>query len=127
VKFKNYLIRNKKKKSEHFKVLTTTWVSVILSFIWEKWTRKECIRQTKEWCRVITNINADRVSYHEVPRTPPLTPVSSHSLSVSMQETPQSRQRELTPRLRSPSQVSENWKLTEFPRKSKVKERSGER
>jgi len=75
------------KKYEHFKILTTTWGSVVLTiivfivsiccscccckccrqcafWIWDKWTPKECIRHTKEWCCVITNINADQVSYH---------------------------------------------------------------
>ena len=137
-------------KSEHFKVLITTWGSVMLTiivfivsiccsccfcrccrkcafWIWETWTPKECIRQTKERCCVITNINADPVSYLEVPRTPPLTPILSHSLPLSIEGPHQSRQRELTPRRRSPMRTSERWELTEFQRKSKVKERSGER
>ena len=96
------LDKEQAKKFEHFKVLTTTWGSVILTitvfivsiccsccckccrqcafWIWDKWTPKECVRQTKERCCVITNINADWVSYYEVPRTPPLTPIFSHSL-----------------------------------------------
>jgi hypothetical protein len=142
--------KEKAKKFEHFKVLTTTWGSVILNitvfivsiccsccfckccrqcvfWIWDKWAPKECIRQTNERCCIITNINADRVSYHEVPRTPPLTPISSHSLSLPIGEPPQSRHRELTPRRRSPSRISESWELAEFQRKSKVKERNGER
>jgi hypothetical protein len=67
------------------------------------------------------------VSYLEVPRTPPLTPISPHSLPLSIQEPHQSRQRELTPRQRSHIRTSESWELTEFQRKCKVKERTGER
>jgi hypothetical protein len=81
------------KTFEYFKILTTTWGNILLTiivfivsicfsccfcrpcrkcafWIWETWTPRECIRQTKERCCVITNINADRVSYLEVPRTP---------------------------------------------------------
>ena len=140
------------KRSEHFKILTSTWGSVVLTilmfiliiccsccccckccrqcafWIWDKWTPKECIRHTSERCCIITNINADRVSYHEVPQTPPLTPLSSRSLPLSIQEPPQSRQREMISRRRSPSRVSETWELTEFQtQKSKMKERNGER
>ena len=72
------------KKSEHFKILTTMWGSVVLTIIvfllsiccsccfckccrqgifciWDRWTPRDCIRHTKERCCVITNINADRV------------------------------------------------------------------
>jgi len=124
------------KRYENFNVITNTWGSVILTIVtliltmcfscccckccrqcvfwfWDKWTPKECLRQTKERCCVVTNINANRVLYHEVQQTPPLSPMS--------------RKRELTPRGRSPSRISENWELTEFPSKSKVRERNAER
>jgi hypothetical protein len=52
-------------------------------------------------------------------------PISSHSLPLSIEEPHQSRQRELTPRRRSPIRTSESWELTDFKRKSKIKERSG--
>jgi hypothetical protein len=138
------------RKSENFKVLATTWGSVVLTiivliviiccscssckccrqcafWIWDKWTPRKCIRHTKERCCVISNINADRVSYHEIPRTPPLTPVSSRSLPLSIQEPHQSCVRELTPRQRSPSRISESLEITEFQGKSKLRERKGER
>jgi hypothetical protein len=148
-KIQEMIDKEQAKKFVHFKILTTTWGSIMLTiivfivrifcyccfcrcrkcafWIWETWTLRECISQTKERCCVITNINADRVSYLEVPRSPPLTPISSHSLPFSIEEPHQSRQRELTPRRRSLIRTSDSWELTEFPRKSKVKERSGER
>ena len=49
----------------------------------DEWTLKECIRHTKERYCDIANINADRVTYHKVPQTPPLTPVSTRSLPLS--------------------------------------------
>jgi hypothetical protein len=146
----NLIDKEQAKKVEHLKMLTATWGSVVLTiavfiviiccscccckccrqcgfWIWDKWTPKECIRQTKERCCVITNINAERVSYHEVPRTPPLTPVSTHSFPLSIQETHPSRQRKLTSRRRSLSRTSDSWELAEFQGKSKVKDRNGER
>ena len=71
------------------------------------------------------NFNADRVSYHEVPQSPPLTPISSRSLPLPIQEPLQSRQRELTSRRPSPSRVSGSLEVTDFQRKSKVKESNG--
>jgi hypothetical protein len=59
------------KKFEHFKILTTTWGTIVLTIMvfigsicscfcrccrkytfwfWETWTPRECIRQTKERC-----------------------------------------------------------------------------
>jgi len=61
------------------------------------------------------------------PRTPPLKLISSHSLPLSIHEPHQSRQRELTSSRHSPTRTSESWELTEFQRKSKTKERGGER
>jgi len=138
------------KKFEHFKIWTSTWGSIVLTFVilvitvccscccckccrqcgfwlWDKWTPKECIRQTKERCCVITNINADRVSYHEVPQTPPLTPVSTRSLPLPMHEPHQSRYREISARRRSPARLSDNLELVEFQRQAKTAERKGER
>ena len=138
------------KKYEHLKILTSTWGSIVLIFLiiviciccsccyckccrqcgfwlWDKWTPKECIRHTKERCCMITNINADRVSYHEVPQTPPLTPVSTRSLPLPIQETPQARYREMSARRRSPARLSESLELMEFQTQPKTKERKGER
>jgi hypothetical protein len=76
----------KSKEYEHFKIITTTWGTVVISIVmfvtyiccdcccckccrrcafwlWDKWTPKECVRYTRERCCVITNINADRVLY----------------------------------------------------------------
>jgi hypothetical protein len=143
--------KEKAKKVEYFKLLTSTWGSILLTIVtfivciccscccckccrqcgfwlWEKWTPKECLRQTKERCCVITNINADRVSYHEVPQTAPSTPISVRSLPLPIQE-PQhsiSRYREGNTRRRSPARLSESWELAEL-KPSRVKERKGER
>jgi len=97
-------------------------------WIWDKMTPKECKRHTRERCCVIANINANLVPYREFPQTPPLTPMCSRSLPLSIQELPQSCQREMVSSRRSPSRMSGSWKLTEFQAKtSKVKERNGER
>lgn len=90
-------------------------------WIWDKWTPKECIRHTKERGFIITNINADQVPYHEVPRTPPLTPVSIRSLPLSLQELHQSWLKESTSRRRSLSRLRESWELTEVQREPKSK------
>ena len=137
-------------KYEHFKILTSTWGSIVLTFVfiviciccscccckccrqcgfwlWDKWTPKECIRHTKQRCFMITNINADRVSYHEVPQTPPLTPVSTRSLPLPIQEPPQALYREMSARRRSPARTSESSELMEFRKQPKIKERQGDR
>jgi hypothetical protein len=93
----------------------------------KKWTPKECIRHTRERCCVITNIDADRVSYHDFPQTPPVTPISTRSLTLPIQEPPQSRGREVNVRHRSPVRLSEGWELMELPRTLKTKDRKGER
>jgi hypothetical protein len=95
--------KEKARKLESLKMVTSTWDSVVLTIVmyvmliccscccckccrqcgfwlWEKWTPRECIRHTRERCCVITNINADRVSYHDLPQTPTLTAVSTRSL-----------------------------------------------
>ena len=62
------------------------------------------------------------VEYSEIPRTPPHTPVSSHSLPGMLhgsQQLPEPRRRSLS--------RSERWELTEFPKKSQGRERKGER
>ena len=73
------------RRSEHFKFLSTTWSSVVLTMVvmltvisssccckccrqcafwmWDKWTPKECIRNTRERYRLITNINTGKVTY----------------------------------------------------------------
>jgi len=76
---------------------------------------------------MITNINADRVSYHEVLQTPPLTPVSTRSLPLPIQEPPQALYREMSARRRSPARPSESWELMEFQKRPKTTERKGER
>jgi hypothetical protein len=76
---------------------------------------------------VLSQILMQIVSYHEVPRTPPLTPVSSRSMTPSIHEPYQPRVRELTPRQRSPSRIGESLELTEYQGKSKLRERKGER
>ena len=127
----------KAKRYEHCQILTTTWGTVVISIIilitciccsccckccrqcvfwvWDKWTPKECIHHTKERCCVITNINADRVLYSELPQTPPATPVSVRSLPLSLQELQPSRRR------------SASRLIEEFHQKTKTKERKGER
>ena len=76
---------------------------------------------------MITNINADRVSYHEVRQTPPSTPVSTRSLPLPIHEPHQSRYREISARRRSPARLSENLELVEFQKQSKTAERKAER
>jgi len=76
---------------------------------------------------MITNINADRVSYHEVPQTQPSTPVSTRSLPLPIQEPHQSRYREISARRWSPARLSENLELVELQRNPKMVERKGER
>jgi hypothetical protein len=99
----------KAKRYEHFQVLTATWGTVVITiviivtciccaccfckccrrcafWIWDKWTPKECVCQTRERCCVITNINADRIVYSELPQTPPRTPISIRSLPLTLQE-----------------------------------------
>jgi len=133
------------KRYENFQVLTATCGTVVITtvilitciccscccckccrqcvfWIWDKWTPKECIRHTRERCCVIANINADRVLYSELPQTPPLTPISVHSLPLSLPELPSSQMRIPETRRRSVSRLSE-----EFLKNTKVKERKGER
>jgi len=138
----------KAKRYEHFKILTTTWGTIVITtaifisciccckccrqcafWIWGKWTPKECIRHTRERCCIVNNFNADRVQYNEIPQPPPpSTPGSSHSLPASRQRFQQLQSREPPePRRRSSSRVSENLELTEFLRKPKSKERKRER
>jgi len=96
--------------------------------MWDKWTARDCVRHTRERCFIITNINVERVQYSEIPRTPPHTPVSSHSVPVMLHGSQhlQSREQIPEPRRRSLSR-SEGWELTEFPKKSQGRERKGER
>jgi len=140
----------KTKRYEHFKMLTTTWGTVVITivifvtciccscccckcsrqcafWVWDKWTPTECIRHTRERCCIINNFNADRVQYNEIPQTPPLTPGSSHSLPASLHRFQQLQSTELPEPRRRPSTVSENLELTEFRRQPKNKERMGER
>jgi len=93
----------------------------------DKWTPKECICHTRERCCVVNNLNVDRVQYNEIPQTPPVTPVSSHSLAGSLQGFQQLQSREPPEPRRSSSRLSENLEVTEFRRKPKSKERKGER
>ena len=67
------------------------------------------------------------MSYHEVPQTPPLTPISTRSLPLPIQEPPQALYREMIARRRSPARTSESWELMEFRKQTKTKERKGER
>jgi hypothetical protein len=150
--------REQTKRFELFKVLSTTWGTVVLTIVlfsvsiccscccckccrqcafwlWDKWNPRECIRHTRERCCVITNINADRVLYSEIPQTPPLTPtrtppsspVSIRSLPLSLPGPQPSQSRIPEPRRRSASGLSESWEWIEFQRKAKAKERKGER
>ena len=95
--------------------------------MWDKWTPKECIRHTRERSCVITSINADKVTYQELPPTLPPTPLSSHSVPIISHESQISQLREATPRWRSLSRVGERWELTEVQGKPKLKERKGQR
>ena len=142
--------KEQRKQFEHFKVFATAWGSVVSTIVtliviiccsccfckccrkcafwtWDKLTPKECVSHTRERCCLITNINAERVTYHEVPQTPPLTPVSSHSLPLAIREPSQSRLRDSTSRRRSPSRLAESWELVEFQKNPRIKERKGER
>jgi hypothetical protein len=130
-----------KKEFEHF-LSVTTWGSVMLTivifitciccsccyykccrqlgfWIWDKWTPKECLRQTRERC-IINNFSAERINYTEVPPTPldspPSSPVSARSLSVSW----------ITP-ARRPHKPMEALEMINIKTKSKAKERKGER
>jgi hypothetical protein len=60
---------------------------------WDKWTPKECLRQTRERCCTVNNYTADRISYTGIPSTPfqaesldtpPGTPTSARSLTISL-------------------------------------------
>ena len=137
------------KKYEHFKILTTTWGTTVVTtvifitciccsccckccrqcvfWVWDKWTPKECVRHTREQC-IVNNFNAERVQYNEIPQTPPSTQGSSHSLPASLQGFQQVQSREPPePRRRLSSRISDNLELTEFQKKPKGKERKGER
>jgi hypothetical protein len=142
--------KEQSKKFEHLKILTSTWGSIVLTIVlfvtciccsccfckccrqcgfwlWDKWTPKECIRHTRERCCVITNINADRVSYREISPSPPLTPNSTRSLPLPIQEVPYSSFRETNTRRRSPARTRDSMELVEFHQQPKTKERKGER
>jgi hypothetical protein len=133
--------KEQNKRFEHLKALTSTWGSVALTIVlmmsivccsccccrwcrqcgfwlWDKWTPKECIRHTKERC-VITNINADRVSYHEIPPSLPLSPTST-DLPLQISDARMSTRR------RSPGRPRDSLELVEF-NPLKTKERMGER
>jgi hypothetical protein len=79
-----------KEKFEHFSLSVTTWASVIMTtlifvtciccscccckccrqigfWILDKWTHKECLRQTRERCCIVNNFSADRINNTEVP------------------------------------------------------------
>jgi hypothetical protein len=141
-----------KRKFECLSLSLSTWVSVMLSIIifvaciccscccckccrqfgfwmWDKWTPKECLRQTRNRCCVINNYNADRISYTEVsqtPRelelvgTPPDSPLSSRSLPVSLAVA-------MSEPRRCAYRLAEDFELGNLRAKSKTKERKGER
>jgi len=147
-----------KKKFEHFSLSVTTWGSVMITIVifmtcvccscccckccrqigfwmWDKWTPKECLRQTRERCCIVNNFSADRINYTEVPQsplqvesldTPPGTPFSTRSLPVSLVAPNISKFviQEAT-RIR-PYKLMEDLELTEMVR-PKTKERKGER
>ena len=145
-----YLINKEQaKRFEHFKVMSTTWGTAVLTialfsvyicclccckccrkctfWLWDKWTPKECICHTKERCCIITNINADRVLYSEIPQTPPSTPTSVRSLPLVLREPQTSPSKLPEPRNRSATKLSESWEWLAFQKKAKVRERKGER
>jgi len=134
------MIHEKKKKFEHFSSVTT-WGSVMVTivifitciccscccckccrqlgfWIWDKWTPKECLRQTRERC-ISNNFSAERINYTEVPptslETPPSSPVSARSLPVSW----------INPARRRPQKPVEYLQLFEIA-KTNAKERKGE-
>ena len=140
----------KAKQYEHFKMLTSTWGTVIITIVifvtciccscccckccrqcafgvWDKWTPKECIRHTREQCCIVNNFNADRVQYNKIPQTPPLTPGSSHSLTASLQGFQRLQSTGPPQPRRRSSRVSENLQLTKFRKQPRDKERKGER
>jgi hypothetical protein len=147
-----------KKKFEHFSLSLTTWGSVMITvvtfivciccscccrccrqigfWIWDKWTTKECIRQTRERCCVVNNFSADRIHYTEVPPsplqvesldTPPGTPISSRSLPVSLVAPNLSKFMIPEATRRRPYKLMEDLELSDLKVKPKNKERKGER
>ena len=76
---------------------------------------------------MITNIDTDRESYHEVPQTPPLTTVSNRSLHLPIQEPPQALYSEMSARRQSLARPSESWELMEIQKRPKATEIKGER
>ena len=122
----------KAKQYELFKILTTTWGTVIITivlfltclccacccckccrqfvfWVWDKWTPKKRLRHTRERCFIINNFNGARVQYSEIPQTPPVTLGFSHSLPVSLQGSQQLRSGESPePRRRSSPRVNES-------------------
>ena len=129
-----------KKKFERFSLSVTTWGSVMMTivifitciccsccckccrqlgfWIWDKWTPKECLRQTRERC-ISNNFSAERINYTEVPptslETPTSSPVSARSLPVSW----------INPARRRPQKPVEYLQLFEIA-KTNAKERKGE-
>jgi hypothetical protein len=107
----NMIHEEEKRKFEYFSLSFSTWGSVMISIVlfftciccsccfckccrrcgfwlWDRWTPKECLRQTREKCCIINNFSADHISYTEVPpsplQTPPGTPSSVRSLPLSL-------------------------------------------
>jgi hypothetical protein len=146
----NMIHEEEKRKFEYLSMSFSTWGSVVISIVlfftflccscckccrrvgfwlWDRWTPKECLRQTRERCCVTNNFNADRISYTEVPplQTPPGSPVSVRSLPLSSTApNPDRVTRSEAARKRSIKQT-EDLELAVLPIKQRNKERKGER
>jgi hypothetical protein len=148
------MIQEEKKKFEHFSLSLTTSGSVITIvtfivpavlvkccrqigfWIWDKWTPKQCIRQTRERCCVVNNFSADRIHYSEVRPsplqvesldTPPGTPIPSRSLPVSLLAPNPSKFMIPEATRRRPYKLMEDLELSYLKVKPKNKERKDER
>jgi hypothetical protein len=119
-----------KKKFEYLSLSFSTWASVMLSIVvfitcvccscccckccrqvgfwlWDKWTPKECLKQTRERCCIINNFNADHINYAEIP-SPPGSPTSIRSLPSSLTKAPTRITRSEATRRRSSKQIEKN-------------------
>ena len=105
-------------------------------WIWDKWTPKEFLRQTRERFCLINNYSAVRIDYTEVPPTslqvenidtPAGTLLSSSSLPVSFLAPKLSKLMKTEPARRRPYKPAEDYEMTDMQTKLRNKKRKGER